>query len=113
MLARFSTICVSVFLACAVVTSTAAASVIAPAAAAAVEGNSNNCIPFTCGGDPYQQLYAPSLFPGDTVILGMSFRPDATFAAVFTATYSNVVIQLGTTAVAPDSGGSGLIVGLG
>ena len=85
-----------------VVAASALADVIVPTSFANTEGNTNNCFPFNCVfTTEYQQLYAASTFSSDFLITGIAFRPDGN-GGVFTSTFSNVLIQLGTTSVQPD-----------
>lgn len=78
-----------------------------------VEGNDNNCYPFSCGGTPYQQLYSFDYFSEPTLITAMAFRADARSGGAFTSTFSNVDVQLGTTTVDPDAPATSFVVGTG
>ena len=91
----------------------ARADVIMPSKYALVEGPSDNCWPLTCdtpegASGPlleYQQIYASSAFAADLLISAMAFRPDGLFGSAFTAAFDDVVIQLGTTSIDPDTAG--------
>lgn len=82
---------------------------------AATEGNAENCVPLTCerGAPDYQQIYDSDFFSHAVLITSVAFRPDSVFGGVFTSTFSNVQILLGTTLIEPEPSGFGLIAGSG
>src|SRR5947208_6801391 len=54
-----------------------ATSIVVPGANAAIEGSSNNCFPFACGPQRYQQVYDAVDFGGLSVVVDtISFRID-------------------------------------
>lgn len=74
--------------------------VVAPGANATVEGNSDNCIPFSCGGaQHYQQLYDASLFGG---LIGtvdrLRFRVEGGFGG-FASSQFDMMVTLSNTAM--------------
>jgi hypothetical protein len=74
-------------------------SFVVPSANEAVEGSSNNTIPFSIlGGDArFQQVYVDSdIPPGPFTIYGVAFRPDA-LQSSFTLEIPDVDIYLGNT----------------
>ena len=87
-----------------------AALIVVPGAQTSVEGSSNNGFPFSLGtfglnSQRYQQVYNASGFSsvaGPFEITDIEFRPDATTGAAFSATLSNVQIDLSTTSNAAD-----------
>lgn len=83
--------------------------VVVPNTLATVEGSGNNVIPFDlaccfvgAGPTRYQQVYSASQFSGAGLITQIAFRPDAFFAAPFSATLASVQINLSTTSKAVD-----------
>lgn len=84
-----------------------AITIVAPNGLENIEGNSNNCFPFTgCSPiDRYQQVFASTQFAAlaqPELLTEIAIRPDAQFGMAGTVSFSNVVISLSTTAAAPD-----------
>ena len=85
---------------------TSAAVVVVPNNLIALEGTINNGWPFDTSAQRYQQVFAASEFlalSGPQLITGIAFRPDAEFGNPFSATISDIQINLSTTRVAPDA----------
>jgi hypothetical protein len=77
-------------------------SIIVPNSNATVEGNTNNCYPFTsCANiSEYQQVYAASQFTAPINIGAILFRPDGPYGYAFSATNPDISISLSTTSKA-------------
>ena len=114
-------ITVRVILACVLLGPAARASadpITAPTSATSVEGNSDNCYPFTCLGRAltaeYSQIYSSSFFGDNPVLLtGMRFRPDAAFGDPFMTTFSDVDVLIGFTTEDPDRFPTGPVTAAG
>jgi hypothetical protein len=75
--------------------------VILPASASAVEGDTNNCIPFNCDASHYQQVYGNSDFGTSPLhITGIAFRGDQD-AGTANGSYA-ATISLSTTSMSVD-----------
>lgn len=75
---------------------TSALTIVTPNDLSSSEGNSNNCYPFACGAQRYQQVYDASLFGGTSGIVdAILFRLDHGSTS-FSATY-DVEIRLSNT----------------
>jgi hypothetical protein len=82
------------------------ASIVVPNSLETVEGNGENAYPFNVDSMRYQQVYVASnfselLYP--ELITQIIFRPDAEYGPAFSATLSNVQINLSTTPASPGS----------
>lgn len=87
---------------CALPVTASASFIVAPNDLAAVEGNSNNCFPYTCGAQRYQQVFSASQFGGLSGIVDkLYFRVDGGGTS-FSTTY-NLQIRLSNTSRTPVS----------
>jgi hypothetical protein len=84
-------------------TAATGATLVVPGANTAVEGATNNGLPFNIGlfnfsTIRYQQVYDSSEFPSGTILItGMRFRPDSIVGDAFAAVLPDVDIYLSTT----------------
>lgn len=75
--------------------------IVAPGAAAAVEGDSNNCFPFTCGAQRYQQVYDSSIFGGATgAITEIRFRVEDGYSSFINQPF-DLLVRLSHTTATP------------
>ncbi len=88
---------------CLVSGTASAIQIVAPGDLEFVEGNSNNCFPYICGPQRYQQIYDASHFAGISgVISEIRYRVDGDFPASgsFSNTY-DIEIRLSHTLLTP------------
>ena len=78
--------------------------VVVPNAQTNVEGNINNCFPFTnCTENRrYQQVYSSEDIDGSGIVHMIAFRPDVTSGVPFTADGVSLEIRLSHTTRSPD-----------
>jgi hypothetical protein len=83
-----------------------AGTIVVPNDLAGVEGNYDNCIPFSsnCLHSSLrdQQVYAASQFGSGGLITQIAFRPDFNLGGAFSSTIDNIRIDLSTTSRAPN-----------